>query len=1074
MTVPDNREGRESTAAAPLRIARPSDIAIVGVGLRFAGGVRDLGALWQVILQGADVTSEVPQDRWGPQFYSSDRDQPGAMYCRRGGFLEDVDTFDARFFGITPREAAEMDPQHRLLLETAWAAMEDSGVPRERWAGTRTGVFAGILGADYTLLQAKTAGPTGINAHYASGKEASFGVGRIAYTFGLHGPCMMLNSACSSSLLAVHLASQALRAGECDAALAGGVNLMLAPELSIFMSKIQALSPTEVCRPFDADADGVVRGEGCGVVVLKRYADAVADGDRIWAVIKGSATNHDGHSAGLIAPNAAAQEMLLQSALASADLTATDIDYVEAHCTGTPLGDRLEVSALTSVLGAGRPADRPLLIGSHKANFGHTDSAAGILGLLKAMLVARHGVVPPQINVAQPMDLVTRKETGVRVATAPTPIPGDGPRHVGVSAFGLSGTNVHVVLASPPAAPQQAAAAETAAPVPVLLVSGPTPDALAAQAAAYRDRFTDSQPGDLAGLLHSAAVRRTHHDYRLAVVGETGRDLAESLDAHLCGDSRPGTAAGDVLGGRPARIVHAFSGQGSQWPGMGMDLYRTQPLVREALDECDALVREFGGWSLLEEIARTDNSRLAETRIAQPAIFAIQVALTRLWTSWGLPPTAVIGHSVGEIAAAHTAGTIDLRSAVHLAVNRGRIMQEATGSGRMTQVDLPADQVRTALRPLGSAVTIAAVNGPSTVVIAGPADAMARAIAHLKRRGATCQPLGVDYAFHSKAVHPHGDQLEQQLAGLTAAPPTLTLLSSVDPDTDNPVTDASYWGRNVRDSVQFWPAVDRLLTRKDALFIEIGPHPVLSRPLRAALAHRSRAGSVVSSLTRGKPGTLTLATALAGLYPLDAAVDWNAVQGPSHPYVPLPPVQLAGERHWLAGIERGDQGETAGHLAADGLRAEVRLFDGAQRLVATLDGLTTAPGTTPPAPTAVKAAAPAPTARVRPTAAPAPAPIPAPQAAEPAGAARPGGLSVERTARTVGRIAAEVLGIGTGQRLSRVRGFYELGFDSFSIVQFVNRLRTEFGVELPVGAGLDHPSIDEMTQHIVATLAAQP
>ena len=458
MTLPDNRENRadrDSRGHAPTAKDGPSpgtdtgtDIAVVGVGMRYAGGVHDLESLWQVVAGGRNVTSPVPQDRWDASFMDKDRAE-GTMNCSRAGFLDDVDTFDARFFGITPREAAEIDPQHRMLLTTAWEAMEDSGVPRDRWEGSRTGVYTGILGMDYTLLHTKTKGPESIGPYYASGKEPSFGAGRIAYTFGLHGPCMMLSTACSSSLLAVHLACQALRGGECDAALAGGVNLMLTPELSIYMSRIEALSPTETCRPFDSAADGVVRGEGCGMVVLKRYADALADGDRVHAVLKGSATVHDGRSSGLIAPNAEAQEMLLRSALATAGLTPHDIDFVETHCTGTPLGDHLEVSALTSVFGADRDPGRPLLIGSHKANFGHTDSAAGVLGLLKGILVAQHGTVPPQINVDHPIDLLAG--SGLRVATEPAVLPTDRPRLVGVNAFGLSGTNVHVVIQSPPA-----------------------------------------------------------------------------------------------------------------------------------------------------------------------------------------------------------------------------------------------------------------------------------------------------------------------------------------------------------------------------------------------------------------------------------------------------------------------------------------------------------------------------------------------------------------------------------------------------------------------------------------------
>ncbi len=1094
------------------------DIAIVGIGCRFPEDIRDLGALWRVFLEGVNMTGEIPADRWGPQFQHPDPRRPGTTYCPKGAFLDDVDKFDADFFGIAPREARELDPQQRLLLETSWAAMEDSGIPRQSWEGSRTGVFTGVLAMDYAVLHAKTAGVGSINPYYASGKEFSFGAGRIAYTFGLHGPCLMLNTACSSSLMAVHLGCQSLRNGECDAALAGGVNLMLAPELSVFMSKIDALSPTGVCRPFDTAADGVVRGEGCAVVVLKRYTDAVADRDRIWAVVKGSAVNHDGRSAGLTAPNAAAQQMLLRSALDNARVDPADIDYVEAHCTGTPLGDPLEVSALTAAIGSAREPDRPLLVGSHKANFGHLDSAAGILGLLKGVLVARHGVVPPQIHLNEPTAAVDWEHSGIRVPTAPTPLRGPVPRIVGVNAFGLSGTNAHVVLTSPPASLTEAAtepraggsaageataggsaageptageptageataaeprateptAAEptaSRAAIPVLVVSGPTPMALASQAAAYRDRFRDSDPAELSDLLYSASVRRTHHDYRLAVVGQTAADLAEAIDAHLAGQAGNGTAVGDTLG-RPARIVHVFSGQGSQWPGMGMELYRTEPLVRETIGECDSLIREIAGWSVLEEIGRTKRSRLMETQIAQPTVFALQLALTRLWTSWGLAPDAVLGHSMGEIAAACVAGAIGVPDATRLIVHRGRLMQQATGSGRMTAVELPAEEVRAALESRGGDVCVATVNGPRSVVIAGGPEPMEWAVTRLQGAGATCMPLGVDYAFHSPAVRKYGDELEEVVADLTPAVPALPLLSSVDPEAEEPITDAAYWGRNVRDAVLFWPAVDRLLAKEDAVFVEIGPHPTLTRPLRAALAHRERSGLAVSSLARGKSAPETLAAGLASLYPVGIPVNWTAVHGAGRRYVGLPPLRLAGDSYWLAGVERGRQG---GSLGAGRLHAEVRLFDDEGRLVAEVGGVaedaerhgTKAAGGSAAQP-AVSAG---PGGGDRAQAAPGRADRaqPAPGHAQPA----PGRVGRAQAADMVSAAVAEILGHEPAKRISRVRGFYELGLDSFTVVELIKRLQADFGVELEASAGIEHPTIDRMADHLVAAAAAQ-
>ncbi|MET7934865.1 beta-ketoacyl synthase N-terminal-like domain-containing protein [Streptomyces sp. NPDC005322] len=1060
-----------------------TDIAIVGVGCRLPGAVRDLDAYWDLLASGRSTVTGVPADRWDDRFHDPSPEHPGTSYCPRGSFLEDIDRFDADFFGISPREAHEVDPQQRLLLEASWAAMEDSGVPRGRWTGSRTGVYMGILAADYMVLHAKTAGAERINPYYASGKEFSFGAGRIAYTFGLHGPCLMLNTACSSSLIAVHLAVKALRAGECDAALAGGVNLMLTPELSIFMSKVWALSPSGVCRPFDAAADGVVRSEGCGVVVLKRYKDATADGDRIWAVVHGSAANHDGRSAGLTAPNAVAQQDLLRTALHDAGRSPSDVDFVEAHGTGTPLGDPLELSALSAVLGAGRPADRPLYVGSHKANFGHMDSAAGIAGLLKAILVARMGTTPPQINLERPTPQIDWQSCGLAVPTRATVLRPSGERPlVGVNAFGLSGTNAHVLLGPPPE-PFDVPAGEpgdertsgegqpagAAGHRPVLTVSGHTVTALRAQAAAYRDRIRQDDGAPLSDLVHTAAARRTHHEHRLAVVGRTGQELADRLEEYLADRASPSVITGDVMDGAARPIVHVFSGQGSQWPGMGMDLYGAQPVFTETLDACEAHFARYAGWSLLDELRRTEGSRLEDTEIAQPALFAVQLALSRLWASWGLGPDVVVGHSMGEVAAAVVAGTLTLADAAGLIVHRGRLMRETGGSGRMVAVELPADEVASMLEPYGDEVCVAVVNGPASVVIAGATEAVKRATAELKAREARCVPLPVDYAFHSRAVRPHGDELERLLGGLTVRPPEITMLSSVDPLLDVPVTDAAYWGRNVRDTVRFWPAVDRLLEQHDAAFLEIGVHPVLHRPLRSALVHRGRTGPVVSSLSRGEPADVTLGRALGGLHVRGVEPDWAGVNAGRHRYVPLPPLPLGGDSYWLPGVERGRQGGV--RTGTEGLRAEVRLLDADGRVVTTL---------TSSAGTAAAVAPSAPAAVGEPERSGAGAAAPAPAAAAQASGAGGGGTGApggrERIAAVVSRICAQVLGHDPGRRVPRIRGFFELGMDSFSLSDFVKALERHFGIELGDSAGIHHPTIDQITDHIallVADLAVQ-
>lgn len=936
-----------------------NDIAIVGVGCRFPGGVTDLDSYWELLTSGTSTVTGVPADRWDDRFHHASPENPGTSYCPRGSFLEDVDRFDADFFGISPREADEIDPQQRMLLEVSWAAMEDSGVPRSCWLGSRTGVYLGILAMDYTVLHAKTAGTGSINPYYASGKEFSFGAGRIAYTFGLHGPCVMLNTACSSSLMAVHLAGKALRSGECDAALAGGVNLMLTPELSIFMSKVRALSPSGRCRPFDAAADGVVRSEGCGVVLLKRYVDAAANGDRIWAVIHGSAANHDGRSAGLTAPNAVAQQDLLRAALRDAGRSPRDLDFVEAHGTGTPLGDPMELSALAAVIGSEHSSNHPLYVGSHKANFGHMDSAAGIAGLLKAVLVAHHDAVPPQINLERPTPQIDWERSHLDVATELTPLRPRGERPlVGVSAFGLSGTNVHVLLGPPPttagtaAGPVSPAQSPASGQLPVLPVSGHTAAALRAQVAAYRTRVRQASPAELLDLVHTATTRRTHHAQRIAVVAHTGEEMANLLDQYLSGRASPAIVTGDVTEWSSRPIVHAFPDRGPPWSGAGMDLYESQPIFASTLDECDALFAERAGWSLLAELGRLENSGRDEAGVAQPALFAIQLGLSRLWSSWGLAPEVVAGHGMGEVTASVVAATLSLPDAATLIVHRDRILRQARVSGRMVV----------------------------------------------------------------------GEDLARLLGDLTPNPPVITMLSSVDPQLDVPVTNAEYWGRNLTHSVRFWPAVDRVLTQHDAVFIEVGVHPMLDGPLRSALAHRGRTGPVVSSLSPGEPADLTLGRALAALHVAGVEVDWARVNGVQRRYTPLPPVPLSGDSYWLPGVGRGSQ------EGAQGGSVAVTTAVSAERSTGPAGGPVALAGTA---------------ARQR-----------------------------EQIATVVSRVCAEALGHDPDRRISRVRGFFELGMDSFSLSDFVKVLAHHFEVELDAGAGINHPTIEALSDHI-AMLVAQ-
>ncbi|MFI0480115.1 type I polyketide synthase [Actinomadura sp. 9N215] len=1035
-------------------------VAIVGIGCRLPGGVRDLPGLGAVLSSGSDQFREVPPERWGRDFHSPGGERPGTTSGHTGAFLDDVGRFDAAYFGVSPRESAALDPQHRLLLEVAAEAMADTGRPHPDWRGSRTAVYVGMLASDYTLLHSKTLGTAGIGPHYASGVEFSFAAGRLAYAFDLHGPVTTLSSACSSSLLAVHLAAQSLRAGECDSALAGGVNLLLTPELSVFMSRIGAISPTGGCRPFDAAADGVVRGEGCGLVVLKRLPDALADGDRIYATVVGSAVNHDGFSMGLTAPNATAQRDLLTGALAAAGLRPGDIDYVEAHGTGTPLGDRIELSVLADLLGSSRAPDgRPLLVGSHKAVFGHTDAAAGITGLLKAVYVVGSGRVPGQPHLGSSGTPIDGDHAGVAVPTSATGIGSGGaggPARAGVSAFGLSGTNAHVIVEAPPA-PAAEPPAEPAGPQTrpyVLLVSSHAGEGLADQVSRMRDTVAAAGPADLDDLVASAASRRTHEDHRYAVVADDQDGLVRGLAKFP--DGVDGTFAGTRNPDAPPRAVFVYSGQGAQWPGMAADLYARDPVVRETLEECDALIRRDASWSLVDELHRTSGSRLLDTDVAQPALFALQVALSRWWTAAGLTPVALLGHSVGEIAAAQVAGRLPLADAVALVVRRGRILHETGGTGRMIAVSGTEGAVREALDATGLPVVIAAVNGPASVVIAGPAGPTREAGRALGAQGFRCLDLPVDYAFHSPVVADCGPSLRAAIADLPpAVPGTVRLLSSVHPGEDLTVPDAAYWSRNLTDPVLFWPAVDRLLAEGDHALVEISPHPVLARPLEDAARHRHVDGPVVHSLRRGEAGAACLRAAAARLHVAGAHLDWGRIVGRPRQYRTLPVPTWGGERHWLPGVAQGQQsGATPADPAAAPVAARVSLL-GADGSVVGEFVTGAAPGGTALAGTAPE---------------PPPSGAPAPRT--------PGVSHGSSRSRRPGSVLAQVeaavrksLGLDASTPVPRRRGLFELGLDSMTAVELRSALGSDLGVDLASGVVFDHPTVEALADHLDEVLA---
>jgi len=673
-------------------------LAIVGLGCRFPGGVDSPQRFWRLLRDGVDPIEEVPRERWDPDaFYAEDRDAPGKMVTRWGGFLPPLDRFEPSFFGISPREAATLDPQQRVVLEVASEALEDAGQTPDRLAGSRTGVYVGTHTTDYSWMLFTAA--EGLDAYASTGTARSIVANRLSYVFDLRGPSVAVDTACSASLVAVHLACQALRDRECDLAIAGGVNLLMSPLWSVALSKLGILAPDGRCKTFDARANGIVRSEGCGIVVLKRLSDATADGDRVWAVIRGTATNQDGRSNGITAPSGLAQQAVVRQALADAGVPGSDVGLVETHGTGTPLGDPIEIESLAAVLGSG---ERPCALGAVKTNLGHCEGAAGIAGLIKVVLSLHHEAVPALAHFRELNPHIELSSTRFVLPRTLSAWPRSAhPRIAGVSAFGFGGSNAHIVLEEGPVPATTAGPARRAH---VLPLSARGPEALRRLIEASRENLADGPEAvDIAELCSTAALRRTHAPHRRAVVGTSAEELLAGLARTL---ETTAPAAADASGA----MAFVFSGQGTQWAGMARDLLASEPAFRRVVEECDRMVRAEAGWPLLEMLETADEPALARTELAQPAIFAMQVGVAAVLADWGLVPSAVTGHSVGEIAAAHVAGALSLADAVRIVVHRARLMQQTHGQGRMVSVELSEPEAARAIEGHADRLSIAAVN----------------------------------------------------------------------------------------------------------------------------------------------------------------------------------------------------------------------------------------------------------------------------------------------------------------------------------------------------------------------------
>lgn len=881
-------------------------IAIIGIGCRFPGGADTPERYWDLLRNGVDAIAEVPTDRWDiDAYYDPDPDAPGKMSTRFGGFLGDVDRFDPYFFGISPREAQRMDPQQRLLLEVAWEALEHAGVSADTLNEARASVFVGMSAGDYFQVM-HDAGLDSFDAYTASGTAHSIASGRLSYILGARGPSLSIDTACSSSLVAIHQAIQSLRRGETDIALAGGVNLILRPEITVALTKSHMMAPDGRCKAFDARADGFVRGEGCGVLVLKRLRDARAAGDNIVAVIRGSAANQDGRSNGLTAPNGPSQEAVLRDALLDAQLQGRDVGVVEAHGTGTSLGDPIEVGALAKVFGPERPADRPLVVASVKANIGHLEACAGVAGVIKMALSLQHGLVPAQQHFVTPNPFIPWDELPVRVPTALESFPttATGSRIGGVSSFGFSGTNVHLLLESAPAdvAAPPITGNTGERPLHLIAISARTEAARATLAANYRAVLADGRMS-LADLAFSSNVGRASLPHRLTIRAGDEREAIAAFDAFANGDSLPAVHQG-AAGGRAPHVGFLFTGQGSQYPGMARAFYETQPAFRAALDECAGLLEPV----LPEPLANLlfpdhpASSRLDDTAITQPALFAVEYAMAAMWQSWGIKPTVVMGHSIGEYVAACVAGILTLPDALRLVAERGRLMGALPRDGGMVAVMADLSRTLTLIEAHADSVSVAAVNGPTNVVISGRASTLDGIVAEATAQGLSTTRLQVSHAFHSPLVDPMLDAFRVVAESITYRPPTIDIISNVSGDRlERHDLSADYWVRHVRAPVQFARGVQAMAATGCTAFIEVGPHPTLLSLARQSLAEDGHLW--LPTIRRTGGDWAQVLESLATLYVNGAPVDWAGFDaGYTRRRHVLPRYPFQRERYWVDAV----------------------------------------------------------------------------------------------------------------------------------------------------------------------------
>jgi len=893
-------EGDGGEAPAPVRLPARSEepVAIVGMSCRYPGGVDSPAGLWRLLAAGGDAISSFPEDRgWDlERLYDPDPGHPGTSYVREGGFLADAADFDAAFFGIGPREATGMDPQQRLLLEAAWEALEDAGIAPDSLQGAAAGVFAGVMSHDYGFALGGAAARTGYEGSTSGGSVVT---GRVAYSLGLEGPAVTVDTACSSSLVAMHLAAQALRGGECDLALAGGVTIASTPGMYVMFSRQRGLAPDARCKPFAAAADGTGVSEGVGLLVLERLSDAERNGHEVLALVRGSATNQDGASNGLTAPNGPSQERVIRQALANAGLEPGEVDAVEAHGTGTTLGDPIEAQALLATYGQDRGESGPLRVGAIKSNLGHTQAAAGVAGVIKMAMAMREGVLPKMLHLDEPTPHVDWTAGAIELLDEAQAWEANGrPRRAGVSSFGLSGTNAHVILEEAPAVEERPGGEATDLPAIPLPLSAKGEEALRDQGARLVSHLRDHPDLDPADVAFSLATTRAKLEHRATAIGENREELLKALGALAVGKPHPGLTQGRATSGK---LAFLFSGQGAQRPGMGRELYESFPTFASALDqicaELDPLLDRSLKGLLFAEDGSEEASLLDATQFTQPALFALEVALFRQLQAWDLAPDYLLGHSIGELAAAHVAGVFDLLDACKLIAARGALMGALPEGGAMVAIEASEDEIAEEL-PAG--LSIAGINAPDSVVVSGEEAAALELAETWKDKGRKTTRLRVSHAFHSELMEPMLDEFAEVAQSISLNPPQIPVLSNLsgEPLTPEQATDPAYWVAQVREPVRFADGASHLATQGVSTCLELGPDGVLCAMAQGSFAAAEKEAVVVPLLRRDRPEGSALLGALAAAQTSGAPLDWSHLL-PGASRVPLPTYAFQRKRYWL-------------------------------------------------------------------------------------------------------------------------------------------------------------------------------